>query len=239
VRKTFMMVLLAGSALLAQSNLGGSIQGAVTDEQNKPVAGAIVTITRTFAIPKETIVPYRESITTASDGSFLAQDLPPGTYSYCAQVPGDGYLNGCHWGPPLLDLKLSGGQRVRAVIRIAKGSILKVRVQVPASLASQASGVGKKTPIMMGVWDGRGQFFPLHNTGKDTAGLDYQLTVPFDTPLSFQIISAKLKLADNAGVSLPASPAALTGSASQASLQHNSGDPNPKSCQFTVTGVIP
>ena len=70
----------------------------------------------------------------------------------------------------------------------------------------------------------------MHNTGGDSTGLNYQLTVPFDTPLSFQIVSAKLKLSDSAGVA---------SSASQTAFQHNSGDPNPKSFQFTVTGVIP
>jgi hypothetical protein len=57
--------------------------------------------------------------------------------------------------------------------------------------------------------------------------------------LSFQIVSAKLKLSDSAGVALAANPTAPAGNASQTAFQHNSGDPNPKSFQFTITGVIP
>jgi hypothetical protein len=95
------------------------------------------------------VPPYSQSVKTASDGSFLAQGLPPGSYSYCAQVPGDGYLDGCHWGPPLLSITVSPGQKLRTAIRVAKGSILKVRVldpgKVAASLASQQSN-GKASP---------------------------------------------------------------------------------------------
>lgn len=82
----------------------------------------------------------------------------------------------------------------------------------------------------------------MHFSSGDAAGLNYQLTVPFDTPLSFQIISPKVKLSDSAGVALPASPTGPAGNASsatQTAFQHNSGDPNPKSFQFTITGVIP
>jgi hypothetical protein len=211
-----------------------------------------VSITRTFAAPKEVTAPYSQSVRTASDGSFLAQGLPPGNYSYCAQVPGDGYLNGCHWGAPPLSSTVSPGEKLRTAIRVAKGSVLKVRVLDPgklaASLASQLSD-GKTPPspvatppIMMGVWDGHGRFLPVHNTGGDSAGLDYQLTIPFDTSLSFQIVSSKLKLTDSAGVSLPAGAAGPVGTASsatQTAFQHNSGDPNPKSFQFTIAGVIP
>jgi len=237
---------------LAQSPSPGSIQGTVTDDQNKPISGAVVNITRTFATPKDVTTPYSQSVKTASDGSFLAQGLPPGSYSYCAEVPGDGYLNGCHWGPPPLSVTVSAGQKLRAGIRVAKGSILTVRVldpgKVTASLASQQSN-GKNPlspmvtlPILMGVWDGHGKYLPVHFTGGDGAGLNYQLTVPFDTPLSFQIVSPKVKLSDSAGVALPAGAAGPAGSASstsQTAFQHNSGDPNPKSFQFTITGVIP
>jgi len=252
MRLAAIFVVLESSVLLAQSPSLGSIQGKVTDDQNKAISGAIVTITRTFATPKAVTTHYSQSVKTASDGSFLAQGLPPGTYSYCAQVPGDGYVNGCRWGPPPLSITVAAGQKLKAGIRVAEGSILKVRVldpgKVAVSLASQQSN-GKNPPspvpalpILMGVSNGHGSYLSVHNTGGDTAGFNYQLTIPFDTPLSFHIISSKIKLADSAGVPLPASaagPAGSNASASQTAFQHNSGDPNPKSFQFTITGVIP
>jgi hypothetical protein len=78
--------------LIGTEPLVRSIQGKVTDGQNKPIAGAFVTITRTFAKSKDVTTPYGQSVKTASDGSFLAQGLPPGTYSSCARAPGDGYV---------------------------------------------------------------------------------------------------------------------------------------------------
>jgi hypothetical protein len=118
MRIAVMLLALGGSVLSAQTT--GSVQGTVTDERNKPVAGALVTITRTFKIPTAVVVPYSQTVKTASDGSFLAQGLPPGSYSYCTQPPGDGYLNGCHWGPPSLDIALSAGQKLKTVIRVTK-----------------------------------------------------------------------------------------------------------------------
>lgn len=59
-----MMLLVLGSSVLsAQSTSPGSIQGTVTDDRNKPIAGALVTITRTFATPKDgdhALQPVRE-----------------------------------------------------------------------------------------------------------------------------------------------------------------------------------
>jgi hypothetical protein len=243
MRITVIILALGSSVLWAQSISPGSIQGTVTDTQNKPIVGATVRIIRTFTL-NEAVVPYSQSVKTASNGSFLAQGLPPGSYSYCAQMPGDGYVDGCHWGPPLPVVKLSAGQTLGAALRLDTGSILKVRVLDPSKLVASVSSAGTpgNPPILMGVWDGQGHFLPVHSTGGDSAGLNYQLTVPFDTPLSFQIISSSLKLADSAGAALPATPPGPVGSASNASqtaFQHNSGDPNPKSFQFTITGVNP
>jgi hypothetical protein len=244
MRLVIILLTLGSSVLSAQTTSPGSIQGIVTDGQNNPIAGALVIISRTFK-PKEVVAPYSQSVKSASDGSFLAQALPPGSYSYCAQVPGDGYLNGCHWGMPMPSVTLSAGQKLRAAIRVDKGSTLQVRVLDPGHVALQHSHDRKNPPILMGVWDSRGRFLPVHPAGRDGAGFNYELTVPLDTPLTFHIIAAKLKLSDDAGVALPASPPAPVGSSgivsstSQTAFQHSTGDPNPKSFQFTITGVNP
>lgn len=249
MRITSLLCLVTAITLSAQtsvttvpSGVTASVHGTVTDGQNLPISGASVTITRTFKT-KETVTPYSRSVNTASDGSFLAQRLPAGSYSYCAQVPGDGYLNGCHWGMPMPSITVTAGQNLKTAIRVDKGSILKVRILDPGNVALQQSHDRKNPPILMGVWDAHGRFLTVHSTGRDAAGFNYQLTVPLDTPLSFHIVASKVTLADGAGTPLSALPASsqavatAAASASQATFQHNSGDPNPKSFQFTITGV--
>ena len=169
---------------------------------------------------------------TASDGSYSAQGLPAGSYSYCAQVPGDGYLNGCYWADAPAKITLSTGQRSTGnTIEMTRGSILKIRLQDAANQANKKSKDGTNPPIRLGIWDSRGRFLPVHQAGRDNAGWDYQVTIPFDKPLKLQVMSTELKLSDGSGAGLSAS--------SQTAFQHNSGDPNPKSFQFNVTGVNP
>lgn len=237
------LVLVLGSLLLsAQNSSTGSVRGIVTDNKGKPIAGALVAITRTFATPKDFTTPYSQSVKTTSDGSFLVQGLPPGTYAYCAQG-GDGYVDGCQLGVAPPGLNVSAGQTVNATIQLATGSILKIRVLDPGKFASSVGspGLPGSVPIMMVVWNAQGQFLPAHSVGSDSAGLNYQVTVPFDTALSFQIISPKLKLADSAGTALPgtASGPSVPNQSSQIAFQHKTGDANPTSFQFTITGVNP
>ena len=72
-------------AVYAQSAIPGSIQGTVTDELNRPVGEAFVTVTRMFASAKDAVTPYSQFVKTGSDGTFLVAGLNPGTYSYCVQ----------------------------------------------------------------------------------------------------------------------------------------------------------
>jgi hypothetical protein len=232
MRLAVLFLAIGGSVLSAQTATA-TIQGTVTDEQNKGIAGAIVIIHRTFAA-KTAVTPYSRTMKTASDGSFVAPELPPGTYTYCAQA-GDGILNGCHWNPPSVEVTLTAGQKLRVAIRLSNGSILKVRVVDPQGLAVQSSADKKSIPILMGVWDRHGHFLPVHPTATNGAVHDYQLTIPYDTPLSFQLHSPKVKVSDEGGADLPA--AANAAAASQTDFQHGKADPNPKSFQFNVKGV--
>lgn len=65
MRLNIILLALSSSVLSAQSPSPGSIQGKVTDDQNKAVAGALVMITRTFATPKDVTTPYSQSVKTA------------------------------------------------------------------------------------------------------------------------------------------------------------------------------
>ena len=210
-----------------------TIHGIVTDQHGKPISGALVTVSRSFAIGDK--APFNQQLKTLADGSFTADKLSPGSYSYCAQVPGDGYLNGCFWSSSV-PTTIATGQTVKASITVLQGSVLKVQVLDPANLTAQAAAA-RIPPIMMGVWDSRGRFAPVRLVSHDGKGLNYQLTIPLDTPLHLQVISSKLNLIDESGQSVP--NAVNASAAPQPTFQHSSGSASPKSFRFTIASVNP
>jgi hypothetical protein len=137
-----------------------------------------------------------------------------------------------------------------------KGSKLKVRVLDPSGLVAASAATSAATatigkapllpvtpaPIVILVSDGHGHFVPVHLAGGEAGALDYQLAVPLDIPLNLHVMATAIQMADSAGAALPAAagaPPGVSGQASVTAFQTNSGDPNPKSFQFTVTGVKP
>ena len=228
------MWILTG-ALMGQSGPAGSIEGTVTDSSNRAIAGAFVTALR------QGLPPMSQTAKSGPGGAFQIQGLPAGTYSMCVQLPGDGYLNPCHWTAAvsaatpstLSDVTLAPGQRSTGnSLKMQTGSVLKVRVEDPGKLMDQKTPDGHDPHLTMGVWGPHGLFYPAHVTGKDNTGADFQLTVPRDTALTFHISSKSFALADGAGAALP-------GSVSQEAFQHATGDPNPKSFKFHITGKLP
>jgi hypothetical protein len=184
--------------------------------------------------------PVSETVTAGADGTFGLQGLPAGTYTVCAQAPAAGYLNPCDFATVPLKVTLTAGQiSSNNTIGMVAGATVLVRIQDPQQLAIPAASVQKGVPpspdLSVGVWGGGNPgilFFPAHLTGTDSTGLNYQVTIPHDTSLALHVSSRHLKLADATG-------AALAGNISQKKIQHNSGDPNPVSLTYSVTGVIP
>ena len=118
-------------------------------------------------------------------------------------------------------------------LRVADSSILKIRIDDPTKVLGQKTKDGRTPHLLLGVWGGNGLFVPAHKTSSDSAGAQYQLSIPRDTALKLQLSSRDLKLADSNGAAV----SALSGD--QQPFQHNSGDPNPKSFKYTITGLVP
>jgi len=239
------LTVCAANSLLAQPSASvatatptagtGIIQGTTTDSaSHRAVGSAIVTVVRA-GLP-----PVSQTVTAGADGAFAFQGLPAGTYTVCAQAPASGYLNPCEFATVPLKVTLTAGQKsANNTVGMVAGAILHVRVQDPQQLAVPAASVKAGSPpspdISVGVWSmgfPGSRFFPARITGTDSTGLDYQVTIPQDTSLALHVSSRHLKLADAAG-------AVLTGNTSQTKVQHKSGDANPVSLTFSVTGVIP
>src|SRR5438067_1393326 len=159
--------------LLAQGG-SGSIQGTVTDAQTqKPIAGALVTVMRN-GLP-----PLSQSLPAGPDGSYQAKGLPAGTYTLCAQVPGDVYLSSCQWTGTGAGVTLTAGQvSTGNVLALKTGSVVKVHLQDPGQFLNQQTKAGHDPRVTMGVWGPQGIFYPARLAAKNQNGADFQLTIP-------------------------------------------------------------
>jgi hypothetical protein len=218
----------------AQSG-AAAISGKVLDAAtNKSVPFAIVTVVR-IGLP-----PFTRTTKSGADGTFQVQSLPAGAFSICVQAPGDRYLDPCQWSGSPRAVSLAAGQSVPGVtVSLAAASVLQVQVQDPQNAFSQKTRDGRRPELTLGVWGPKGLFYPAHGASGSTsapasAGVvhTYRLPIPRDTALKFHISSRDLKLADGAGIALPAN-------ASQQAFQHATGDANPRSFAFTVLGLLP
>jgi hypothetical protein len=117
------------------------------------------------------------------------------------------------------------------VVKIAKGSVVKIRMRDTNKLMAQKTKDGRQPHLLIGVPAARG-FSPAHLTHQDGAGADFEVTVPFDTHLTMHVVSRDLKLGDGSG-------APLANNGARDSFVHGSDDPNPKSFTYTVLGQLP
>ena len=87
--------------------------------------------------------------TNPATGVFQFVGLPPGTYRLCAQVPQmvyganeDRFTDSCLWpdkSSPLVTL-VAGQVKTGAVVTLARGHLVKVRVNDPGKLLPAAAG---------------------------------------------------------------------------------------------------
>jgi hypothetical protein len=208
----------------------GDIQGTVTDASNsKPIAGAFVIAIRS-GLP-----PLSQTAQTGSDGSYQLHGLAAGGYSLCVQAPGDGYLDPCQFGGTAQQVTLTAGQHSAGnVTKLKPASILKVRLNDAKGLLAHYTKDGHEPDLLIGVFGLGPQrvFYPAHLVARDKNGSDYRVAIPLDTPMTFSIASNSLELGDVTGT-------ALLGNSSQLGFQQATGDPNPPSFAFTITGVNP
>ncbi len=76
-----LLILVLPTLVLAQAETTGRITGKVLGEDNKPIAGARVTVNSPALLGQR-------SFTTDENGSFLAPLLPPGDYTVTVSAPG-------------------------------------------------------------------------------------------------------------------------------------------------------
>jgi len=200
------------------------VRGTVTSDKGKALV-AVVTMA------KMTAPAASGRIQSTSDGRFGFDGLPAGEYTLCAQVPGGGFLDSCHWSPVPQTVTVKEGQSITGVqIRVAAGSVLHIRLNGPGELLEPKGGV--EPHVMMGVLTSRGLFQPALLAAKDAAGRDHQVTIPLDTPLKFHIFSKHVRINDENGVEVDSAGSTFA-------IQHTTGAASQKSFTFNVVAAIP
>ena len=223
---TLICGVLAPWSLWSQNT--ASIQGTVSAQTSSTaIAGAFVVATRA-GLP-----PFRQTVESAANGSFQIRNLPAGTYSLCVRFSSGAYLDSCEWGQTASSVVLAAGQQSMGnTLRPLTGSIVKVRIQDTAQALFQKASTGATPDLRMGVFARPGVFYPARLVRRDIRGADFELPVPFNTPLSLTVVSKSLRLTDATGAAVPNTGA-------QAAFQHAAGDPNPQSFTYTVAGLVP
>lgn len=202
----FAMLLCAGSG--QSQNAAGSLQGLVTDAQGTPLMGAQVRYQRVFRTVRTTngqpvpapgeVVVYNQ-VLTDSQGAFSAPALPPGDYLLCASVPSAAYLDPCKWLTSLR-VTVSANAASRQNITLSKGVFLKVRVNDPLGLLPPAlDGPLRAGKLSVGVQYANGAYLGAPNTAVDSAGRNYQMTIPAGVPLKLWLFSSDVAITDTGG----------------------------------------
>jgi len=184
-------VVLATLPFVSAENLSGLAVGS----DGKPIAGAFISAVGTST------VPWTNAQTVSGvDGSFSFRGLNTGTYRLCAQVPSGGYLNPCDWSPTPPTLSLAVGRSVTAfVLKIEKGSTLKIRINDPNNLL----GLDKTAaPILMAIPTPHGLLPSPVLRAQDAVGSDHEITIPFDTPVQLAMQGNQLKITKDDGTPL-------------------------------------
>ena len=223
-----LMTLVSLSQAYSQTPApAGRIAGTVVASDNTPVARVSVMV-QSQRTPGT--APFRASVFTQPDGSFVVPDVPPGNHRICIQAPGTALLNPCAWSaaPPSITV-VAGQPASTGTIRLETGHLVKVRLLDAARLLEATEGRIPGAQVQIGVWTTSGFFIPMRIRTRDATSRELELPVPFGAPLSLSIQSSFYDLTDAYNVRVDPVRGALL------PLQVPSGTP-PTVHAFSVTG---
>jgi hypothetical protein len=172
----------------------GLVSGIVLTSDNTPVARASVTVQ---SQQNPGTAPFRASVFTQPDGSFVVPGVPPGRHRVCVQAPGTALLNPCTWSaaPPAITVSARQAASV-GTIRLETGYLVRVRLLDSSRLLEAAEGGVPGAQVQIGVWTQDGLFIPMRIRTREATSRDLELPVPFGAPVELTVQSNYFDLAD-------------------------------------------
>jgi hypothetical protein len=208
IYRLLIFVVITFPEISSAQSATGQISGIIQDPTGKPLAGAIVAVS---AQPMSPPVVFWVTTVAASNGSFQVSGVPAGSFTICPAVQSSSLLPSCLWGAPTT-VTLTAGQNVSVPpIKLVQGYQLQFKVIDPAGKINAASAAKKPVGVLISVRSNTSAFQSVPATRADPSGFAYQITVPFDTPLTILMGCHNVDMADPNGYNVPRSDGAYAG----------------------------
>ena len=187
-------ILSAASSLFAQNT--GSISGTLSGDDGALIAGVVVANGVGLAASGRAV--------SAANGAFTITNLPAGTYFLCGRPRGRGYLDPCIWSSDPPKVSVTAGKATANIkLVLPKGAVIDVRVNDPSTVLGATALPKTVAPhLLLHTLTPRGLIEPLVMAGKDATGVDYQTTVPFNSPVRISVAGKQLQILDSTGQTL-------------------------------------
>ena len=194
----------AAITLIPLAQAQPSATGRILDDDGKPVSNPVI-----FLLPQQPSGPAGpQKADSRADGSWSAATLADGVYQVCVHMPEKGYINACQWlnTPPTVTVK-SGQVPTNIDIPVQTGVKVSLHVNDPGGNLQPKGPLVHPPFLLIGVWSEKGRFQPMTLTAASITGMDYNITVPYDSNLKVTANGTPLGVALEKGAAADASKA--------------------------------
>lgn len=164
-----------------------TLTGVVTDDNQMPVAQALVIYTRSREISLAPGGGYsvtgafvNSGVLTGVDGHFIVTGLPAGQYHLCARAKTTAQLNSCDWDGDNTTITAGPGSLATKNLVLRTGTIIDIAVTDPNGRILDVPRNG----FRIGVISDTGEYRPATVTSRTTGTLHYSVAAPRAAALS-------------------------------------------------------
>jgi len=193
------------SVVLAQqtSPVSGSISGVLKGEDGTAIRGGTILLHLARPIRPKLVQQTDWSGVTAASGVFQFAGLPEGTYTLCVRVQGSTWLNPCEWNFPTPTAVIShSNPNTSVTIVLRRGAVVPVRIDDAGQLLAQHEGKTRGAGLLLTVSSPAFFFRLVPLVAHDSSGRNYEIVVPYNTPLTLVVHPSFYHVNDASGAAL-------------------------------------